>query len=60
MQATVSGVVCFGLMSAQRVTAHEARKISANFSFGQKELSQGDEMHDAGSGMVCFRLDCIA
>ena len=46
-----------------RVIAREARRISANFSFGQKELSQGDEIRTegpslpaAGSGMVCFGL----
>ena len=42
---------------------HEARKISANSLFGQKELSQGNKIQTvgpslqaAGSGVVCFGL----
>ena len=51
-------MVCFGL-------AHAARKISAIFwaeelSQGFKRRTKGPFLQDAGPGMVCFRLDCIA
>ena len=42
---------------------HEAREIRANFWFGQKEMSQGNEiqivgpsLQAAGRGVVCFGL----
>ena len=58
---------CRGLFWARarvaRVIAREARKISANLLFGQKELSQGDEIRAEGpslqvavTGVVCFGL----